>query len=687
MNNREKSDGLPDCVSFGREICGDLNLAERREWWLANGLGGYAAGTVAGSLTRGYHGLLVAPVNPPLGRTLLAAKADATIFDADGTAWPIFTNRWSSGVVKPAGHVFIESFRLEGRMPVWRFACGGIRLEMRIWMEHGAHTTYVAYRLDPDLEDPASRIQARITLLTNFRDHHARTDAESSAPIVETWDGTLRVISEAQGELFIKPWHGCVQPKHAWVENVDLAMERKRGLPDRDNHFCPGAVCLSLRPGEWAGVMFSLHKDASPDIDSALMRFRARDGQVIERAAAHNPVMKNAPDWIRQLVLASDNFQISRPLPGNLEGKSIIAGYPWFGDWGRDTMISLPGLTLATGRHDAALHILETFATLIDRGMLPNYFPGDGDTPEYNTVDAALWYVEAWRAYFEATGDLESCWRIFPVLEEILRCYREGTRYGIRMDPDDGLIAAGAPGVPVTWMDAKVLDQVFTPRSGKAVEVNALWYNALRSMAAFAELLELSGFEYQALAKTVRTGFQRFVRPGGGLFDVLDGPEGDDSSIRPNQILAVSLRHSPLDIKAQRNVVSICERNLLCDHGLRSLEPSHPDYRPRYQGGVRERDSGYHQGTVWGWLLGHYALAFYRVTGNPYLAQETLNGIRFHLHDAGLGTIGEIFDGDPPHLPRGCPSQAWSVACTLEAWWKLELVKTRGNFYEEDVEE
>jgi 4-alpha-glucanotransferase len=257
---------------------------------------------------------------------------------------------------------------------------------------------------------------------------------------------------------------------------------------------------------------------------SALERFRSHDEQVIEQAVACNPVLKSSPEWIRQLILATDEFLFARQLPGNPE--SVIAGYPWFGDWGRDTMIALPGLTLATGRHDTALHILETFATLINRGMLPNYFPGDGDTPEYNTVDAALWYVEAWRAYFEATGDLESCRRVFPVLEEVLRCYREGTRYGIRMDPADGLIVAGAPGVPLTWMDARVLDQVFTPRSGKPVEVNALWYNALRIMAEFAELLELPGFEYQALSRIVRTGFQRFVRPGGGLFTYWTAPRG-----------------------------------------------------------------------------------------------------------------------------------------------------------------
>jgi len=685
-HNEISTGGLPDTVAFGREICGTIDQAERREWWLSNGLGGYASGTVAGSLTRCYHGLLIAPVQPPLGRMLLAAKVDATFVDAEGREWPLFSNRWNDGIVEPSGHLHLESFRLDGRMPVWQFRCGGSRLEMRVWMEQGAHTTWVAYCLEPDPLQPEQEATLNVRLLTNFRDHHARTTPRSFDPIMEETSQGLRIGYQGDTALYIKTWKGSVHAEHVWFEQFDLPIERERGLPDRDSHFSPGNAHFSLKPGEWCGVVFSLDDKASPDLKASLQRFRAADAQVLRRAQEHNTEMGTAPEWIRQLTLAADSFLFARPLPGNSDGESVIAGYPWFGDWGRDTMIALSGLTLATGRHTTALHILETFAQFVDRGMLPNVFPGAGDIPEYNTVDAALWYVEAWRAYVETTGDLDACRRAFPVLEEILHHYQVGTRYGILMDPVDGLIFAGEPGVQLTWMDAKVGETVFTPRIGKAVEINALWYNALCAMAELAGLLGLPSGNYLALAAATRSGFQRFVRQDGqGLLDVLDGPEGNENSIRPNQILAVSLHHSPLEADQRHSVVATCQRHLLCTFGLRSLASSHPDYLPHYQGGVWERDSAYHQGPVWGWLLGHYALALQRVTGNPAQAQELLSGIRFHLNDAGLGTISEIFDGNPPHHPRGCPSQAWSVACTLEAWWKLEKLRSRSDSQREET--
>ncbi|HSC72449.1 MAG TPA: amylo-alpha-1,6-glucosidase, partial [Candidatus Methylomirabilis sp.] len=327
----------------------------------------------------------------------------------------------------------------------------------------------------------------------------------------------------------------------------------------------------------------------------------------------------------------------------------------------------------------SALRILRTFARFVDRGMLPNVFPGGGDLPEYNTVDAALWYIEAWRAYLEATGDLDSLREAFPVLKEILEAYRLGTRYGIWMDPGDGLLMAGEPGVQLTWMDARVGEWVVTPRIGKPVEINALWYNAHRAMADFARSLGINARGGDEQAETIRQGFRRFVdQQSGALYDVLDGPGGDDRTVRPNQILAVSLFHTPLDAESRQRLVFLCRRFLLSSFGLRSLAPNHPDYRTHYLGGVPERDGSYHQGPVWGWLLGHYALAEYRVHGDAAAAQSLLSPVRHHLLDAGLGTISEIFDGAPPHTPRGCPSQAWSVACTLYAWWRLERAK-RGN--------
>jgi 4-alpha-glucanotransferase len=375
-------------------------------------------------------------------------------------------------------------------------------------------------------------------------------------------------------------------------------------------------------------------------------------------------------------VLAADSFIFARPLPEVPDGESVIAGYPWFGDWGRDTMIALPGLTLATGRHESARKILETFARFVDGGMLPNVFPGAGAHPEYNTVDAALWFIEAWRSWWQAIGDLPALKQVYPVLAGMIDAHVNGTRYRIGMDPADGLLRAGKPGVQLTWMDAKVGDWVVTPRIGKPVEINALWYNALQAMAEFSDALQLPAQHYRELAARARAGFRRFVRPDGhGLFDVIDGPGGDDASVRPNQIFAVSLTHCALDPVDQANVVKTCYRELLCGLGMRTLSPEHPDFRARYTGGVWERDGGYHQGPVWAWLLGHYALAEYRVHGSATAAQARLEAIGDHLLDAGLGTVSEIFDGAPPHTPRGAPSQAWSVACILEAWWKLEKAK------------
>jgi 4-alpha-glucanotransferase len=375
--------------------------------------------------------------------------------------------------------------------------------------------------------------------------------------------------------------------------------------------------------------------------------------------------------WLNRLVLAADAFLFARPLPEVPDGQSVIAGYPWFGDWGRDTMISLPGLTLATGRHDVALRILQTFARFVSQGMLPNVFPGAGETPDYNTADASLWFFEAWRAYVAATGDLAALRAAYPVLTEMIAWHRRGTRYGIAEDPGDGLLRAGQAGVQLTWMDAKVGDWVVTPRIGKPVEINALWYNALSIMVDFAKMLDATDV-FSEPAAAARTGFAKFVRSDGqGLHDVIDGPDGIDDRIRPNQIFAVSLPHSPLSAADSSAVVEVCRRHLLTSYGLRSLAPGSADYHPHYGGDVRQRDGGYHQGPVWGWLLGHFALAAYRISGDAVAARALLKPMRDALFDQGLGSIGEIFDGDAPHDPRGAPVQAWSVACTLQAWHAL----------------
>ena len=636
--------------------------------------------------TRRYHGLLIAPLDPPLGRYLVVVKADAMLIDGDAH-WPLFSNRWGGDVVDPRGHAHIESFHLEGRMPVWRFAVGGMRLEMRQWLEPGADTAYVAYRLDPGNGEIEKPLALQIRLLCNACDHHG-----ASAP--GAFDPDVRVANPAPGgaqrltvthggsdgrggyTLGVQTRSGTLTPERTWYENFDLPIERERGLPAQDRHLCIATAHITLHPGEWTGLAISLHADASPYLEEALRRFLARESTLLTEACVRLPELCDAPPWIGQLLLAADSFVFARPLADVPDGESVIAGYPWFGDWGRDTMIALPGLTLATGRYDSARRILQTFARFVDQGMLPNVFPGSGVTPEYNSADAALWYLEAWRAYLSASDDVAVLRAVFPVLADIIRWHARGTRHGVAMDADDGLLRAGEPGVQVTWMDAKIGDWVVTPRIGKPVEINALWYNALKIMVEFCRKLKFDTDEYEQMAQRTEQGFQRFICPqSAALFDVLDGPGGHDSQIRPNQILAVSLTYSALAAPAQARVVRACAQGLLTSYGLRSLSPRAAEYRGRYIGGVWERDSAYHQGPVWVWLLGHYALAEYRVTGDAAAAQARLEPIGDHLLDAGLGTVSEILDGEPPHTPRGAPAQAWSVACVLEAWSRLERAK------------
>ena len=664
---------FPDFIRCGRAICGDLLQAERREWWLTNGLGGYTAGTVAGTLTRGYHGLLIAPMQPPLKRRLILTKADPILVDGDREI-ALFSNRWAGGIVSPNGHVHLESFHLDGRMPVWRFAIGDRVLEQRIWLEPGANTSFIAWRLTPESSDRP--LQLRVHLLINDRDHHRRTLMPDFQPVLAAPDPASRRVETGHFTLRLWACGGVIEDGINWFENFDLPVEQERGLDPRDHHFCLGAAVLDLRPGRWTGVVASLDEAADLDLNAAMQRFQNQDIALLAQAEAQSPEWCNAPDWVRQLALAADSFIVARNLPDGSPGQSVIAGYPWFGDWSRDTMIALPGLTLATGRVDLARRILLTYARFIDQGMLPNQLPAAGEALAYNTVDAALWYVEAWRATFAAGADPATLSAVFPIVQEIIAWHVAGTRYGIGMDANDALLRAGEPGTQLTWMDAKIDDWVITPRLGKPVEINALWYNALCSVADFARRLGQSPAFYDDLADQVRHGFRHFIRPDGdGLLDVLDGPDGHEAQICPNQIFAVSLHYSPLEPAARQAVVRVCGQELLTSCGLRSLAPRHAGFHPYYLGNVRERDSGYHQGPVWGWLLGHYALAHYRVHGDAAAAQAWLEPIRDHLNDAGLGTISEIFDGAPPHRPRGAPAQAWSVACTLEAWQRLERLK------------
>jgi predicted glycogen debranching enzyme len=367
---------------------------------------------------------------------------------------------------------------------------------------------------------------------------------------------------------------------------------------------------------------------------------------------------------------------VKRALPGEADGRSVIAGYHWFGDWGRDTMIALAGLTLATGRSGIAKQILLAFARYVDGGMLPNNFPNSGGRPEYNTVDAALWYFEAVRQYFAVTGDKPTLQKLFPTLAGIIDAHVKGTHYQIHVDPADGLLYAGQAGVQLTWMDAKVGDWVVTPRTGKAVEINALWINALETAAGFARLLNSSSDTYDAVSRKAKDSFHKFWNPQRACcFDVIDVPGlGNDASLRPNQIFAVALPISPLSQAQQKAVVDVCARELLTPCGLRSLAPGEPGYQGQYGGGPRERDAAYHQGTAWGWLLGPFALAHFRVYADRAAALGLFDSIDAAIRMYGVGSLAEIYHGNDPFAPDGCIAQAWSVGEVLRAWTELARV-------------
>ena len=460
---------------------------------------------------------------------------------------------------------------------------------------------------------------------------------------------------------------------HHWYYGFDLAVERERGMDDTEDHLHGATFYTTLEAGESITFVASTEPNRELDGQVALEFRRHYEQQLLQ----NSPVTEHTPPWVRQLVLAADQFIVDRASPDRPEGKTIMAGYPWFGDWGRDTMIALPGLTLYTGREDVARSILRTFAQYVDRGMLPNRFPDRGDTPDYNTVDATLWYFEAIRAYVEASGDEELVRELFPILAGIIDWYKRGTRYNIRLDPEDGLIYAGEAGTQLTWMDAKVGNWVVTPRMGKPIEVNALWYHALQMMIRFAQQLGKPHDEYQQLAQQTAKGFARFWNDSAEYcYDVLDTPDGNDPSLRPNQILAVSLPPLGsnsyaclLNAKRQRQVVEICAQELLTSYGLRSLAPDDPQYKGTYTGDLVRRDGAYHQGTVWGWLMGPFVLAHLRVYKNPSLAREFLQPLANHLFGAGVGNMSEIFEGNAPMRPCGCPAQAWTVAEVLRAWF------------------
>lgn len=648
--------GVDSCVS--RSTFTRLPAALEHEWLVTNGLGGFAAGTIAQLNTRRYHALLVAALRPPLERTVLVAKVDVSARYGDAF-FALASNEFADGTIAPRGFELLEDFHLDHAIPVWTYALNDARLEQRIWMPHGHNTTCLSVTLTH-----ASRpVELELTPLCTYRDYHGGTQGGRALEVAAEASGcTVRAFPGAS-PYCLRTDRGIFSARADWYWRFLHREESARGLDAVEDLFRPGVFRARLDPGETLTLVATAESTTEGYATSAA-------GE-IERRRALLRVSGNTPAWIGRLTLAADTFLVRRASAG----VTVIAGYPWFSDWGRDTMIALPGLTLTTGRAQEAASILRTFAAHASQGMLPNRFPDAGSEPEYNTADATLWYFHALGAYLDATGDRRLLEELFPLLREIVDWHRKGTRYGIRVDEADGLLHVGEPGAQLTWMDAKVGDWVVTPRTGKPVEINALWHLALERMSQWATTAgDASGAaDYRRSAAQVAAVFARsfWYEAGGYLYDVIDGEGGADVSLRPNQILALSLATGLLDGKRARSVIEVCARELLTPVGLRSLAPSDPRYLGRYQGDVRSRDAAYHQGTVWSWLLGPFALAHYRVHRDAQRARALLEGLAAHLDEACLGTISEIFDGEAPHIPRGCFAQAWSVGETLRAWHVL----------------
>src|ERR1700738_2616353 len=657
-------------VELGREICGALDVGEQREWLVTNGIGGFASGAVSGNLTRRYHGLLVAALHPPVGRMELVAKLDETV-RYDALDYALGTNRWASGAIEPQGYVHIESFRLDGTTPVWRFAIGDALLEKRVWMRHGENTTYVQYTMLRGSKSVALELKTFI----NYRDFHSNTHAGDWHMKIDLVKSGLHITAfEGAIPFYLFSSGALIEPRHDWSRDYFLPLEKYRGLDDREDYLLAAAFRAVLQRNQSVTIIFSTNASTALDGDVARAQNNKPASDLLARwSSADATTASAAPAWVRQLILAADQFVVKRDVPNDpddSDGKSIIAGYHWFGDWGRDTMIALPGLTLVTGRVDIAKKILESFARYIDGGMLPNNFPDADGRPEYNTVDAALWFFEAVRQYFAATQDTETLSRLFPVMAQMIDAHVAGTRYQIHVDQADGLLYAGEPGGQLTWMDAKVGDWVVTPRIGKPVEINALWFNALETMASLAPAAKQSSKPFTKLAERAKQSFAKFWNDSAGYcYDVIDAPGiGNDAALRPNQIFAVSLPQSPLPAEQQKAVVDICARRLVTSYGLRSLARNESGYQGNSGGNGRERDGAYHQGTVWGWLLGPFVLAHLRVYADRDAALSFLEPLGKQIHSHGLGTLSEIFDGEPPFTPRGCIAQAWTVPEVLRAW-------------------
>ena len=622
----------------------NLNTALSQEWLETNGIGGFSGSTIIGLNTRRYHGLLTAATTPPVGRMVLLSKLEETLVIGE-RRYGLSANQYRD-VIHPEGFRYQTGFRLDP-FPVFTYEVEGVRLEKSVFMVQGENTTVVQYQLLNSVSSADLKLEIRP--LIAFRDYHSTTHENGALNAhVQIEDGlaALKPYNDLP-PLYLAHNAREIDTHGFWYRNFQYVVEQERGLDFVEDLFNP---C-------------SLTFDSEATIIASTQPHDIRELDELRRAEISRRRTQNSNETIAALSTAADQFIVTRA-----QGKTVIAGYHWFADWGRDTMIALPGLTLTTGRTDVAKSILHEFAQHVDQGMLPNRFPDAGESPEYNTVDATLWYFEAVQSLLQQTADYEFVREnLYDVLKNIIDWHVKGTRYGIRVD-GDGLLRSGEPGVQLTWMDAKVGDWVVTPRHGKPVEIQALWYNALRVMEGLAGKFNdaAAAKRFAAIAQKACESFNKLFwnSEQGCLYDVVSD-ENFDASIRPNQVMAISLSNSMLAAERARSILRVVERELLTPRGLRTLAPGDPKYTGEYKGDSRSRDAAYHQGTVWPWLMDPYITAYAKTFGEKACREFAANWfaqLQEHFGEACLGQVSEIFDGDAPHRPRGCVAQAWSVA-------------------------
>ncbi len=667
----ETPGGYTTGMTLSAETLADYDSCSRREWLSTNGTGSFASGTIAGVATRRYHALLTAALRPPTNRMTLLSCLHETV-TVNGVAFDLHTGRYADGTMHPQGWHYITEFD-SLPVPTWQFDFpNGLRIIKRVFLAPGKNTVYVTYARIGGVE-----VDLTLSPLVAWKDYHQEMRPWEGFPIRQGFTNNgyeVRATPDAPLLRLLLP--GAKWTRAGWWhQNNFHEREAERGQDAIEHLYCPATATIALNKTIESITFVATIEPEEPRPASLVIGDivrrqnelvgrgqgsgdrgqEARNGQLTgtgnHAIPSLSPVLYPlSPD----LLIAADQFVVK----GEGVRTTILAGYPWFTDWGRDTFIALRGICLATGRFDVAREILTAFAGYVSQGMIPNRFPDAGETPDYNTVDATFWFVHACGEYYAATRDRAFRDEMAPVLRDIVSWHEKGTRYGICVDPDDGLLSAGEAGTQLTWMDAKVGDYVVTPRTGKAVEINALWIHALTVAWDF------TGNESDRIgAKRAAESFRRkFVRAdGNGLYDVIAPGGAPDPAIRPNQIIAAALPTSPLTREELKSVVDTVTRELLTPYGLRTLSPGDPAYRPRYEGDAYSRDTAYHQGTVWPWLLGAYADA----KRNIYGESVDLSALLASLDDYGIGGIAEVFDASEPQRPNGCPWQAWSVGEVL----------------------